>query len=907
MSAAISFFLIIALGAAPSAGTAGSDLEIVDARGEPIAGAAVEIWEPPSSSELLSLAAPALLDTESDEDGRVTGAIPQLEKLLIVVDAPGHPPVELEGRLPPHIELRDTPPWRGRLLFEGERLESGQICASWWSRFETWGAAHLYERCAELEGNGAFELAGLPAQKVRVLARSQGYLPLRRTLRPGPEVELRLERGIPVRGRVFASSGEPVAEVEVKSGEARSVTGNDGRFQIAVPDLPRDLEIRARGFAVERVRVRKPKTGEGSEELVIRLQPATQLQGRLLTAELEPPPSAEATAELRAGDARTSRQYSLELDDEGAFSLDLEKAGTYRFELRAPACRGELLPEVELSEGESFDLGTLVLESGSGLRARLVDAVNGEPIAGVGAELIPAGAGALTALLEHRIDRGVSHRNGELRLGGLDAGRYELRLRHRDYAFRAQIVGLGRDEIADLGEIWLGRGVTLVGRLIDRAGQPRRGLRLRFLAPGGESMLPLGEEVSGEGGRFEGPTLAAGQYRVEVWSERLLLVQEIDVPRGAEQFELELTVGGVALEGWVHRGGEPVSGGIVSLMPTLDPSDRRGKWVVEHSRYPGRRQGYGLSASQWSAEVDKAGHFFFAEAPAGRARLVYHGGGAEVVRRVRVPDLERASLSVDLVGLTLRGTLRDAELGHPVGGRVRILGRDSRDVATVHADDRGRFVVHDLEPGPYGFEARAEGYAVEAGELVLEADLPPLAISLERGKRGSLEAILRRTDGSPAAHAMTTLLSAGGALAAALPADAYGERRFRGLAAGTYYLSWSDPLTGAGASGPIEISSEEVTVREFQLQEGAMLELVCPFAGCAEENVEGLAVYTAEGADISHQLSGVIAGLRFSADGRLELGRLAPGRYLLYLWRGESVDEKSVEINGPGRVFLRIP
>ena len=74
-----------------------------------------------------------------------------------------------------------------------------------------------------------------------------------------------------------------------------------------------------------------------------------------------------------------------------------------------------------------------------------------------------------------------------------------------------------------------------------------------------------------------------------------------------------------------------------------------------------------------------------------------------------------------------------------------------------------------------------------------------------------------------------------------LPTDALGERRFEDLAGGIYFLVWMDAASG----------------------------------------IDFLGLYSADGLQIAPYLSGVASSMRFSQTGRISLGRITPGQYVL--------------------------
>lgn len=84
------------------------------------------------------------------------------------------------------------------------------------------------------------------------------------------------------------------------------------------------------------------------------------------------------------------------------------------------------------------------------------------------------------------------------------------------------------------------------------------------------------------------------------------------------------------------------------------------------------------------------------------------------------------------------------------------------------------------------------------------------------------------------------------------------------------------------------------------------MELHCDLDLCAGRAVDRLAVSTLSGAEIGPYLSGVSPALRFSAAGKLTLGRLTSGSYLLRVWSGGRAWSKSVTV-GSAEALISLP
>jgi 5-hydroxyisourate hydrolase-like protein (transthyretin family) len=870
-------------------------LRVVDPAGKPVAGARIEVLEIRNEGEPLAAMFPPYAEGETDAEGRVAISLPRRQGLLVLVDHPAFLPLaQPAGGAASPLVLRPGRTWSGRLQLPTPEIPKGRICASWEESFAAWREARTWTRCAEVSPQGDFSLAGLPADPAGIVdleAQVPGFLLLRLNTELPPGRPLRPAPGIRVSGRIVGPGDRtPVARATVRGeGSSPVESREDGSFAIAVPALPATLEVSAAGFRTRRVAIATTK----AEGLAVRLEKGPQVRGTLVDEERRPVRRASFWIEEQTAGHTRSESRAVETKD-GAFLLDLPEPGVFRLRVQAEGFRDLSPPEISVAPAESYALGTLVLRHGSGVAGTAVDGLTREPLAGVEVELLPAGTALLDAVAHQRIARTVTGKDGRFRIAGLTTGRFGLALRREGYAPALQTVGLEADQLQEVGEIAVVKGSLLRGRVLDREGKPRAGLTVRVLDREQSSLLPIAERATDAEGRFEGPRLAAGRYRLQVRGSRLLRDQEIEVQEGSSE-PLELVAGGVHVAGQVTRGGEPVGGGSLSLSSGLDPAASRGKILVGSFAY-------GLAETHLSATVRADGTFDVADVPDGALTLIYSGDSVSVTRDVVVPDAARADLDVEVGGAVLRGQVVAAGERSGVEALVRVTGLGSGGlVASRPTDSQGFFAIPDLQPGSYAVQAAAEGYATRAlpGVEVTEGSAP-LEISLEPGGNGGLRVRLHYPDGAPAAWVPVTLLDASGALVRSLPTNGSGEKEFEGLPSGAYRLVWSDPYAGAGASEPIQIAAGPPRLVEKTLSEGGPLEIACALERCAGRRIDALSIVAASGAELGPQLSGASPALRFSADGRASLGRLSPGRYLLRLWTRGEVWSQSFSLGSGG-------
>jgi len=884
---------------------AGERIRVVDSTSTPVTEAVITLHAPPPPQDTLWRFARPEWRRMSSDDGWLDAPLPAVERGLLLVDAPGFLPlaIELPARAAgPVVALGRGPTWDGTVRAPDEIVE-GTICASWEERWPAWEVERTWRRCAPLDPAGGFTLRGLPSgATLRLEVAAQGFLPLvgeHVTGREAPQLVLR--PGELVAGEVVAGR-HPVegASVEAELG-GDTTTSAAGDFQLAVPALPAKLRVEAAGYRSREVAV------ETREPLRIALEPQEGVEGILLAESGLPVTEARivATGPIDAG-TRTTRTLPLSLED-GRFRLDLPGPGRYDLTVRAAGFRDHRIDEPTLIQGERLDLGVIVLSPGAGIAGRVVSA-GAEGVEGADVRLVPLGPAGLAVIHDRYLPHTVSDRTGRFELSGLDAGRYEVRIEHRGAVFAHRRFDLERDERLDLGEVVLRPGVRVRGTVTGRSGEPREGLTVRLTDAEAASLFPLRVTTSDAEGRFDLDELEPGAYRVIVVGERQLLAQELTVEAGDEETVLDLVAGGVRLAGVVVRGGEPVAGGRLLLGSAFDPSFVLPKLTVSGSR--GESFSHGLPVAAVHAAVDETGRFVAEDTSPGPLAVRYLApDGRTVERRVSVPDRPEAFVRVDVAGFALSGEVVDAASGVGREATVSVAREDlPGSLAVVQTDVHGRFAVGDLAPGRYRVEARAEGFG-RASRRVELAEGARIRLVLTSDETGLLEVELRRQDGSAAASAMLALLDRHGRTVQTGWADARGRRRFPELPAGDYHLVWSDGAAGTGVSSPIPLAPGDVTRRWLTAPGGVAAVLACPPEECAGALLEHLSVVAAAGIDLAPYLSGVSGpAARLSADGRLSLGRVMPGRYLVRVGLGGAVLERPIEVPpGAPEVRLAVP
>ena len=463
------------------------------------------------------------------------------------------------------------------------------------------------------------------------------------------------------------------------------------------------------------------------------------------------------------------------------------------------------------------------------------------------------------------------------------------------------------DVVLPLDEQRLGTGVAVHGTVENRAGKPRPGVQVRFLAASGASQLPIAEATTGDDGTFSDVSLSPGRYRAEVRSDRVLLTQTTTIEGSKPEQSLKLRTTETAASGIVLQHGQPVTGGQLAAEVTSLATPRIGQLLLRTPE--GGQEVFGAAGSpHFETEIGADGGFSFDDLPAGRLTFTYQSlDGRSLSRLVDLPADGATGLAIDFTGATIHGLARLRQTQEPVSEVTVELRDGSGDLlGTAVSGPDGRFGFDDVGASDVLLEASKSGLRAGISHLSLKGrTVAEAAIDLTPADTGTVTVRLSGEGGQPLSFTFVTLLTEGGALVRSLPLDALGSRRFEDVQAGTYRIVWTDPAYGLGISAPISVQGGEEAAVEQQLRSPAFLDLVCQSDACRLTPLEGLALFAAPGLDIASLLPGFSPGLAVSAEGRVALGAIQPGDYQMIV-RSAGVPASIAIHASPGQV-VRVP
>jgi protocatechuate 3,4-dioxygenase beta subunit len=583
---------------------------------------------------------------------------------------------------------------------------------------------------------GRFSLPESPAAEVDLEARKPGYAPaLLRTVRIGPSCKggsfdlgaVVLNPGARLAGRVVDPGGKAVPGAEVfltdqpavepaRGSKPDAVTGRDGSF--ALDDLQRGvpvhLFVQADGYLGKEVRGVRPP---GSGPVLVRLEPAALLQGRVIDEAGEAVSGAEVGLTWQAvleDDPRRSVgrpiERSAQSDAEGRFEIADAPRGEVRLTVRAQGFIPAEEPKLTLPRPGSAPELTFVLRRGARLEGRVATR-SGKPVSGVRIVVDPGAA--------------FTDAEGLYVLDGLATGPQEVRVFHPEYKRRARTIAIV--EGTNRFDVELEDGVEVSGRVVDPDGKPVLAAEVELVTLD-RSDLRRQRARTGEDGAFLLQPVAAGAYRLQATASGF----------APEELARPVVVADRPVEGLeiVLRQGATVGGRVLGL----SPEELALVLVTAHGKGVER-----------PARLDSEGRFEVRDLEAGDwlLRASLWQGERQVEARVPVGPSDR-QIERDLE-FSPRVTLSGRVLfdGEPLGAStIAVRGERFSIERSVVSGSDGSFVLRDLEPDRYWLGVQSSQRMIAHNDTLDLYESREVEIRLEAGtiagrveKKGSGEAV----------------------------------------------------------------------------------------------------------------------------------------------------------------------
>ena len=726
----------------------------------------------------------------------------------------------------------------------------------------------------ETDGEGRFELAGLPAIRCFTSWTHPAFATHRRwvDLNRDGELEITLDAGRTVPVQVKNSAG-PLQDATLREPESGEIWSTDAEGRATLQGLPAgtplSLEIEAQDHLPRKIQLPRH-----DEEIQVSLERGGQLRFRVLDG------SGGTPLERLSLSWRQDRvNHRSEVQGiEGYFRLG--GLGTGPIELRIEA-EGYRPTHLELRSGEGTqDLGTLLLDPGVVIEGRLWDLNRDRSLAGALVTLPRRSPqGSLAARHFQHVQTTRTDDQGLFRLRGLPTGSVCAEIQHADLPpTPLPIQDLETSELRDLGLLLLSEGHRVRGRVVDAAGQGLSSQRVELRSLDLYNPCLRLETQSDDTGDFAFPAVAPGRYFAAVrGKQRLLAARSIEIDDRDRDIG-EIRIHSRRFAGRVSINDTTTEGTLTFEASGTGVADFRPIPVFVSYRGPGTHGDQRLIndlGTRFGTAVEADGTYETQQVfPAREALITYRpkGSPAELLHRARIPADGESPLDLDFQGAPITGQVLDEER-NPLAGVALELFANNQVIRRTVSDAAGHFLLPAVPA--HAVELRGALGGLQ-GTLNLAEDRPhtlELLLTPETERR----LVARMLDGGelPASQGLA-FLTDGESLASIRPVDSSGAVQFTGLSAGLYKLVL---FCGSGlVEGP---TFDFHTTREHETS------LTCdePLAGTVDLGIDragqAVTLLTSDGYPLAPLLGYLGRALISDLEGRLELPPLAPGSWLL--------------------------
>jgi protocatechuate 3,4-dioxygenase beta subunit len=448
--------------------------------------------------------------------------------------------------------------------------------------------AEDYPRWGNTDPQGHFRISGLTPGVYEITANykmgGSGSHPQEVTLRTEDstaELQIQLDPGLPLAGKVLDSAGQPVAKAAVfaegdtPEQHAFGRTDESGAFRLEhVP--AGNYRVRV---STEMARL-IPESGApedgtpahaGDLNLVVIVKKSPSLHGRVVREDGTP-----VTTFMVNGKSIT--------DEGGLFSIPLS-AQLSKIVITADDLAGTE-QKVTAKEDTDMDLGDVVLKKGRELRGRVIDAQTSQPVAGALVDVGSDQSRPTHGSLSPRYGAVQTGADGRFVLPHVDTIARQLLVDHPQYAPYATTLGSGDASM----DISLQPGASVSGHVLDRDGKPHSA---SVIAQGKEGLPGWARALSD--GAFQVTGLAPGSYSLvasdSYGTGEFRAVGQIELTAGTNSsLDLQEQTGGLAVtlnlnsSGWKARRARPM---LVASTTLPDPQDGRRFMSALYTGTPG--------------------------------------------------------------------------------------------------------------------------------------------------------------------------------------------------------------------------------------------------------------------------------------------------------------------------------
>jgi protocatechuate 3,4-dioxygenase beta subunit len=375
------------------------------------------------------------------------------------------------------------------------------------------------------------------------------------------------------------------------------------------------------------------------------------------------------------------------------------EAGTYSLSVRLPGAATIKSERVEVSVTEQIVLPAAVPERGLAIAGRILDGDTLQPVTGAEVSCEPGSPSVFRAPdAVQDVPSVLTDTDGLFLLEGLDAGPCRAIVRAAAFATWRKD-GVEPDDVGfDIGDVEMDAGMTIVGRVSDRADHPITGAVVEITEAATYAYFAETTVRTDHDGYFRAERLPVGRWNVTAHHGEQKVRETVEGD-ARETVEADLILGGIQIEGEIWLGNNRAQG--VTLVLTTDGSQAAGV-VVMMQRLTADRQIFGIDSQPVQFAVSADGRFTGKGLDAGRYYAAYtppEAGAAAVTRVLDVPRVESFQCAIQYSDASVEGVVIDTG-GRPVAG-ASVVARagDGAQEVSAFTDGEGRFAVRGLEPG----------------------------------------------------------------------------------------------------------------------------------------------------------------------------------------------------------------
>lgn len=387
------------------------------------------------------------------------------------------------------------------------------------------------------DSDGSYTIANVPYGNRRLQVSAEGYA---NKTQGGLvfygteqlETDVVLHPAEMISGRVSTKSGAPVSDAKVmamsfsnsnRQCRDETLTDENGEFRLErLASGKYTIAVSAKGHR----RAHEPRVMTGTTELLIELEEADMVSGRVFTADGElPTPYEVQVRQTHPGNSVTTRiGERIEFEDRnGSFSMICTQSGTFVIEAEAPGYAPTFSEEFRFTLGRELTDISVHLTRGGGLTGRVLDDA-GRPLAG--ARITTRDPTWSNSLFDRALGnqfptnitsaKTATSENGSFELQLLKAESYQLRLLAPGFCEHILTpLNVIEGRTLDIGDISLIQGGEIRGTVIDDDGSPTEGALVRLDLDEAERAHPRQyETMSGPNGEYKLSNIYPGQYKL---------------------------------------------------------------------------------------------------------------------------------------------------------------------------------------------------------------------------------------------------------------------------------------------------------------------------------------------------------------------------------------------------------